>query len=80
MEAGIFIAAVLYLVLAYFIAAEFGSIAEAKGHPKGKYTAWSFFCGPVGWFMVVALPDRAAAPAVSAVSAAPAAPEELPDL
>ena len=49
---------VLMLVLAYFIGNEFKKIAEMKGHDGSRYFWWSFLLGPVGYCMVIALPDR----------------------
>lgn len=46
------------LILDYFIADEFRSIAQRKGYCGRKYFWWSFFTGFIGYLMVVALPDR----------------------
>lgn len=35
---------------------KFEEIAEMKGH--SGYWGWCFWLGPVGWCMVIALPDR----------------------
>lgn len=50
--------AIFVLLVAYFAALEFQTIAEMKGHSEKKYFWWSFFVGFVGMLMVVALPDR----------------------
>ncbi len=46
------------LVLGYFIGSEFQQIAEEKGFVGKAYFWWTVFLGPVGMFMVIALPDR----------------------
>lgn len=46
------------LVLDYFVAEEYQSIASRKGYCGRKYFWWSFFLGFVGYLMVVALPER----------------------
>lgn len=43
-------------VISYFVAKEFQSIAIDKGYREEKYFWWSFFLGPAGWAMVIALP------------------------
>ena len=55
----IFLAAIVWLVLWYFIAKEFENIAEIKGFYGKKYFWWTFFLGPIGMLMVVALPSKA---------------------
>lgn len=65
------------LVLNYFIAKQFHQIASQKGHPQRKYFWWSFWLGPVGYLMVIALPDRGQAPATQV---RPAPPAQLPEL
>jgi len=55
--AGIFLAIIIW----YSVAQQFQRIAAMKGHNEIKYLWWSFFLGPAGWLMVVALPDRAQA-------------------
>ncbi len=49
---------VLKALLDWYIAKEFHNIASKKGHAEKKYFWWCFWLGAVGWFMVVALPDR----------------------
>lgn len=48
---------VVFFVL-LFSAMEFGNIAKMKGHEFDIYFWWCFLMGPVGWAMVIALPDR----------------------
>ena len=62
MEFLIFLGAITFLVLWYFVAAEFRRIAAMKGHDEARYLWWTFFLGLVGMLMVVALPQKAAAP------------------
>ena len=47
---------VIYFVIAVKVSEKFESIAEMKGH--NGYFWWCFWLGPVGWAMVIALPDR----------------------
>lgn len=51
-----FLVAVAYIVLDWFIGKEFANIAAMKGHTEAKYFWWSFLMGPVGYAMVIALP------------------------
>ena len=62
MEFLIFLGAITFLVLWYFVAAEFRRIAAMKGYDEPRYLWWTFFLGLVGMLMVVALPQKAAAP------------------
>ena len=64
MEGLIFLGAVAVLVLWYFVAAEFRRIAAMKGHDEARYFWWTFFLGPVGMLMVVALPSEKKLPEV----------------
>ena len=58
---------ILGLIVLFFSAGEFQSIAEMKGHEGKKFFWWTFLAGPIGMLMVVALPDRnAPAPAAQA--------------
>ena len=58
---------ILGLIVLFFAAGEFQSIAEMKGHEGKKFFWWTFLTGPIGMLMVVALPDRnAPAPAAQA--------------
>lgn len=54
----ILIPIILLLILDYFIADEFRSIAARKGYCGRKYFWWCFFCTFVGYLMVVALPSK----------------------
>ena len=47
---------VAVLVINAKVSAEFETIAEEKGHDG--YFWWCFAFGPIGWAMVIALPDR----------------------
>ena len=56
----IFLAVIIYIILAACIASAFKEIAEMKGH-DGKAVFWcTFVLGIVGMLMAVALPDRGA--------------------
>lgn len=55
--------AIAFLILWYYVAAEFRRIAAMKGYDEPRYLWWTFFLGLVGMLMVVALPQKAAAPA-----------------
>ena len=48
----------LALVISALVAIEYEKIANMKGHFGSKYFWFCFFLGPVGWFMIHALPDR----------------------
>lgn len=56
----IFLAVIIYVVLAFCIGSEFRRIAEMKGHDGKAVFWWTFFLGIVGMLMAVALPDRGA--------------------
>ena len=77
---------IIILLIAYFAALEFQTIAEMKGHSEKKYFWWSFLVGFVGMLMVVALPDRSKGAANDHPAIGQAQPEEssqsddLPDL
>ena len=43
---------IIILLIAYFSALEFQTIAEMKGHSEKKYSWWSFLVGFVGMLMV----------------------------
>ncbi len=58
MEALIFLGAIAYIALWYFIGLEFQRIALMKGHGEKRYFWWTFLVGPVGMLMVVALPNE----------------------
>ena len=73
MEALIFLGAILVIVLWYFVGKEFQRIAAMKGHEETRYFWWTFLLGPVGMMMVIALPQKAAAPEE-------VKPDELPEI
>lgn len=73
MEALIVLGAILVIVLWYFIGKEFQRIAVMKGHEETRYFWWTFLMGPVGMMMVIALPQKAAAPEE-------VKPDELPEI
>ena len=72
----IILGAIAVIVLWYFVANEFRHIAALKGYDEAKYFWWTFFFGPVGMMMVIALPQQAKAPAAAEAPA----PDELPDI
>ncbi len=50
---------VVFCVIIDIISAVFlGEIAKMKGHDNVKYIVLCLICGPAGWIMVSALPDR----------------------
>ena len=55
------------------VAAEFRRIAAMKGNNEARYFWWTFFAGPVGMLMVVALPQKTAEPEE-------VKPDELPEI
>ena len=73
MEALIFLGAILVILLWYFVGKEFQRIAAMKGHEETRYFWWTFLMGPVGMMMVIALPQKAAAPEE-------VKPDELPEI
>lgn len=79
MEAVIFIAAILWIVLWYFIGKEFEHIANEKGYPNKKYFWWTFLFGLVGILMVIALPDRRGGTG-AAPSGLPVSDDEIPEI
>ena len=79
MEAVIFIAAIVVLVVAYFIGKEFEYIANEKGYTSKKYFWWAFLFGAVGIPMVIALPDRRGGTG-AASSGLPMSDDEIPEI
>lgn len=73
MEALIFLGAILVILLWYNVGKEFQRIAAMKGHDEARYFWWTFLMGPVGMMMVIALPQKAAAPEE-------VKPDELPEI
>lgn len=61
MELLIFLGCVALIVLYWFIGKEFERIAQKKGHYEKRYFWWSFLCGPIGYLMVIALPNHTTA-------------------
>ena len=52
------IAVVIAIVIQYFIAVQFESVAADKGYRDSKYFHFCFWLGIVGYLLVIALPDR----------------------
>ena len=48
----------LFLVLQYYVAKQFESVANDKGYADSKYFHLCFWLGVVGYLLVIALPDR----------------------
>jgi len=48
----------LVIWLDWYLATQFCNAAQMKGHYEKKYFWLSFLLGPVGYLLVVALPDR----------------------
>ena len=48
----------VWLVISWFAAAEFYKIAEDKGYHGKKYFWWAFLLPPVGYLLIVAMPNR----------------------
>lgn len=67
-------AAVVYLVVAWFVAKEFYKAAVARGWPQKKYFWLCFLLPLAGYLLVIALPDRGGAALGSFVST------DLPEL
>ena len=56
-----FLLLVIVIVIDYFVAKAFEEIAEEKGFSNhSKYFWFSFWLGPIGHLMTVALPDKKA--------------------
>ena len=81
---GIIIGSVVGLIVGFIIAiaaaGKFAAIAEMKGHGRSPWFGWCFWCGIVGWLMVIALPDRAVKPAKTAQPPKTVVNDELPEL
>lgn len=54
----VFTGSILVLCVQAIIANEFYEIARQKGHDDMKFFWYSFIFGAIGYFMVIALPDR----------------------
>ncbi len=75
------IAGFVYIIVGALSGTEFSKIAEMKGYQDNRYFWWSFLLGPVGWAMVIALPDRSTqAKASESTPSANNPDDELPDL
>ena len=74
-EVIVLLVVVAVLVLFHFAGKEFERIAKMKGHSEKRYYWWSFLMGPIGYSMVIALPDRA-----DKVEATRILNDDLPDL
>lgn len=80
----------LLIWLNYFIAKQFEAAANAKGHWGSRFFHLCFWCGAIGYLLVIALPDRGkSAPTAHNAHSVPAAVQaitpkanndELPDL
>ena len=70
----------------HYVANQFYRVACEKGWDERKFYWLSFLLGPVGWLLVVALPDRnppktvVVAPAAPEASKKDAYSDELPPL
>lgn len=53
----IVLSVIVGLIIAFFVAARFEALAEAKGHPGKRYFWLTFFLGVIGMAEVAALPD-----------------------
>lgn len=53
-----FLIALAALFINIVVASEFAGIAEMKGHNRRRYWHFCFWFGFIGYFMVIALPDR----------------------
>ena len=85
MEIMIIFGSILGIVVWILVAAEFQHIAALKGYDEVKYFLWTFFLGPIGMMMVIALPQEikipvAPAPIVQAPPAEAPLSDELPDI
>ena len=78
----VIIVAIVLLVIYYLVAREFYRIAVMKGHDQKKYLWLSFWLTFVGWFLVIALPDRKKyeSQVIIKENALNALSDELPDL
>ena len=54
----IFVPLIAAIAISWFVAQEFYKVALMKGWNSKKYFWMSFLLGPVGYLLVVALPDR----------------------
>ena len=59
----------LYLWLCYYLAEQFYEAAKAKGYSDKKYFWITFWLGPIGYWLIIALPDRGAPAAVPTTDA-----------
>jgi hypothetical protein len=49
---------IVVLIIQYFVAKQFESVAADKGYQDSKFFHLSFWLGLPGWLLVIALPDR----------------------
>lgn len=68
----VIISIIVSIVIDYFVAKRFYSIAIQKGFEDKAYFWYSFILLPVGYLMVIALPDHS--------KEVPATSDELPEL
>jgi len=55
----IVIAIIVFLIVIWYkVAKKFESIAADKGYVKCHIWAWTFWLGPIGMLMVIAMPDK----------------------
>ena len=62
------IASLILLAINFIVAGEMSKIAREKGFSGSRYFHYSFWLGPAGWFIVIALPDLKARPHISQFS------------
>lgn len=79
-EAIVFVASIIFLVVDYYVAKAFQEIAEMKGYSDSKYFWYCFWLGFVGYLMVIALPMDAAASAEASEKAERFDNDELPEI
>ena len=61
-------AGIVWLIVSFVVAGEFQSIANDKGYYGGRYFWYSFLFGIAGWAVVIALPDKKASGAMTAIA------------
>lgn len=58
MEFLIFLFVIVGIVIWFFVASEFASIARDKGYNNSKYFWYTLFFGIIGMLMIIALPNK----------------------